>query len=160
MSKSVFVDTSGWFAAVSAREKYHAEAATIYDELVERRARLVTTNLAVAEMHILTVRMQDSTAGCALLDAIYADPLYTVVSVSRELESEATDRWLRRYSDQKFSLADAVSFEVMRRERIDEALSLDHHFEQAGYKLLPASRPIATRTSSPHRPKRGPPKTR
>jgi len=159
VSKSVFVDTSGWLAAVSARERRHAEAATVYDELVEKRARLVTTNLVVAEMHILTVRAQDAAAGCALLDAIYADPLYTVVTVTRELESDATDRWLRRYDDQRFSLADAVSFEVMRRERVDEALSLDHHFEIAGYKLLPA--PISSpRTSSQPRPQRGRPKTR
>lgn len=159
MSKSVFVDTSGWLAAASARERHHSEAAEVYDDLVQRRARLVTTNLVVSEMHILTVRAQDAAAGCALLDAIYADPLYTVVTVTRELESDATDRWLRRYQDQKFSLADAVSFEVMRRERIEEVLALDHHFEVAGYKLLPAPHP-STRTSSPHRPKRGRPKTR
>ena len=160
MSKSVFVDTSGWLAAVSDRERHHAEAATVYDELVQRRARLVTTNLVVAEMHILTVRAQNAAAGCALLDAIYADPLYTVVTVTRELESDATDRWLRRYQDQSLSLADAVSFEVMRRERIDEALALDHHFEVAGYKLLPTARSAITRTSSPHQRKRGRPKTR
>lgn len=156
----MFVDTSGWLAAVSAHERYHAEAAAVYDELVRRRARLVTTNLVVAEMHILTVRAQDAAAGCALLDAIYADPLYTVMTVTRELESDAIDRWLRRYADQRFSLADAVSFEVMRRERIDEALALNHHFDVAGYKVLPAARPAAIRTSSPSRPKRGRPKTR
>jgi predicted nucleic acid-binding protein len=160
VSKSVFVDTSGWLAAASDRETHHAEAAAAYDDLVQRRARLVTTNLVVAEMHILTVRAQNAAAGCELLDAIYADPLYTVVTVTRELESDATDRWLRRYQDQPFSLADAVSFEVMRRERIEEALALDHHFAVAGYKLLPGRPRTSTRTSSPSRPKRGRPKTR
>ena len=138
MSRSVFVDTSGWLASASSRENHHAAVATVYDDLVSRRVRLVTTNLVVAEMHILTVREVGPAAGCRLLDAIYADPLYTVISVSRELESAATDRWLRPYSDHRFSLADAVSFEVMRTERIGEALALDHHFEVAGYKLLPA----------------------
>lgn len=145
MSKSVFVDTSGWLAAASKRERHHAEAVAVYDDLVQRRVRLVTTNLVVAEMHILTVRQQGAAAGCALLDAIHADPLYTVVTVTRELESDATDRWLRPYHDHRFSLADAVSFEVMRRERIGEALALDHHFEVAGYKLIPASLAHAVR---------------
>lgn len=140
MSKSVFVDTSGWLAAASPRERHHAETAAAYDDLVARHARLVTTNLVVAELHILTVRAQGAAAGCALLDAIYADPLYTVVTVTRELESDATDRWLRPYRDHRFSLADAASFEVMRRERIGEALALDHHFAVAGYKMIPASR--------------------
>ncbi len=143
MSKSVFVDTSGWLAAASGREKHHTEASAAYDDLVARRTRLVTTNLVVAEMHILTAREHGAAAGRALLDAIYADPLYTVVTATRELESEAIDRWLRPYQDHRFSLTDAVSFEIMRRERIGEALALDHHFEVAGYKLIPAARPSA-----------------
>lgn len=139
MSRSVFLDTSGWLAAVSTRENRHAETAAAYDDLIQRGARLVTTNLVVAELHILTVREQGPRVGCVLLDAIYADPLYTVIASTRELESEATDRWLRPYHDHRFSLADAVSFEVMRKERIGEVLTLDHHFEVAGYKLLPAA---------------------
>ena len=138
MSRSVFLDTSAWLAAANTRETLHAEAAAAYDDLIQHGARLVTTNLVVAEMHILTVRELGPQAGCTLLDAIYADPLYTVIASTRELESEATDRWLRPYQDHHFSLADAVSFEVMRKERISEAFSLDHHFETAGYKLLPA----------------------
>lgn len=146
MSRSVFLDTSGWLAAANTREKLHTEAAATYDDLVDRGTRFVTTNLVVAEMHILTVREQGAKSGLALLDAIYADPLYTVIASTRELESDATDRWLRPYHDHRFSLADAVSFEVMRKERIAEAFALDHHFEVAGYKLLPAP---------PHRRKRG-----
>ena len=158
--KSVFVDSSGWLAAVNSRERHHAEMGAAYDELVARRSRLVTTNLVLAKIHILTLRAQDAAAGCALLDAVYADPLYTVVTVTRELESDATDRWLRPYRDHRFSLTDAVSFEVMRRERIVEALALDHHFEVAGYKLIPTLPTASSRTSSPNRPKRGRPRTR
>lgn len=131
------MDTSGWLAAANPRETHHLEAAAAYDNLVTRRIRLVTTNLVVAEMHILIVREQGSPAGCALLDAIYTDPLYTVVATTRELESSATDRWLRPFQDHRFSLADAVSFEVMRLEGITEAFALDHHFEVAGYTLMP-----------------------
>lgn len=138
MSRSVFVDTSGWLASASTRENHHAAVAAVYDDLAGRRVRFVTTNLVVAEMHILIVREQGSRAGCALLDAIYADPLYTIITATRDMESAATDRWLRPYQDHRFSLTDAVSFEVMRTERIGEVLALDHHFEVAGYRLLPA----------------------
>jgi predicted nucleic acid-binding protein len=138
VSRAVFVDTSGWLAAANPRETHHLEAAAAYDNLVSARIRLVTTNLVVAEMHILVVREQGSRAGCALLDAIYTDPRYTVVSTTRDLESAATDRWLRPFQDHRFSLTDAVSFEVMRVEGITEALALDNHFEVAGYTLLPA----------------------
>lgn len=145
MSRAVFVDTSGWLAAASTRVNRHHDVAAAYDDLVARRMRFVTTNLVVAEMHILIVREQGPAAGCKLLDAIHADPMYTVVTTTRDLESAATDRWLRPYRDHRFSLTDAVSFEVMRSERIEEALALGHHFEVAGYRLLPASRSHSAR---------------
>jgi len=140
MSRAVFVDTSGWLAAASSRVNRHHDVAAAYDDLVARRRRFVTTNLVVAEMHILIVREQGSAAGCRLLDAIHADPMYTVITSTRDLESTATDRWLRPYRDHRSSVTDAVSFVVMRNERIEEALALDHHFEVAGYRLLPAPR--------------------
>jgi predicted nucleic acid-binding protein len=137
VSRPIFVDSSGWLAAASKRDNRHEDVAAAYDDLVARRTRFVTTNLVVAEMHTLIVREQGADAGCILLDAIHADPMYTVITTTRDLESAATDRWLRPYRDHRFSLADAVSFEVMRTERIEEALALDHHFEVAGYRLLP-----------------------
>jgi uncharacterized protein len=142
VSSSIFVDTSGWLAAINSRDSYYHDVVKTYDDLVARKTSFVTSNLVVAEMHALTVRERGASDGCTLLDAIYADPLYRVVSVDRDLESDATDRWLRRFTKSKFSLTDAVSFEIMRRERITEALALDHHFEVAGYRLLPAPPPV------------------
>jgi predicted nucleic acid-binding protein len=138
VSSSIFVDTSGWLAAINHRDSHYHDMVQTYDNLVTKKTSFVTSNLVLAEMHALIVRERGANDGCSLLDAIYADPLYRVVSVDRDLESEATDRWLRRFTKSKFSLTDAVSFEIMRRERITEALALDHHFEVAGYGLLPS----------------------
>jgi predicted nucleic acid-binding protein len=129
---------------------HHDDVAPVYDDLVARRTPFVTTNLVVAEMHVLIVREQGADAGCRLLDAIHADPMYAVITSTRDLESVATDRWLRPYRDHRFSLTDAVSFEVMRIERIEEALALDRHFQIAGYRLLPAP----SRDLAPRRPRR------
>ncbi len=145
MSSAVFIDTSGWFAAVSARERHHTEVAVVYDDLASRGVPLLTTNLVVAEMHALVVRERGALTGCALLDAIYTDPAYRVITSTRELESDATARWLRPFGEHRFSITDAVSFEVMRLEGITEALSLDHHFEIAGYRTLPAALPRSGR---------------
>jgi predicted nucleic acid-binding protein len=110
---------------------------TAYDALVAKRAIFVTSSLRVAEMHALIVRERGSKAGCDLLDAVYADPLYQVTRVDRDLETAAADLWLRKF-EQRFSLTDAVSFEIMRHESLSNALALDHHFEAAGYNLIPA----------------------
>jgi predicted nucleic acid-binding protein len=45
-------------------------------------------------------------------------------------------RWLNRFPDQRFSLIDAVSFEVMRRERLTSAFAFDRQFEVEGFELL------------------------
>ncbi|RIK44398.1 MAG: hypothetical protein DCC58_08295 [Chloroflexi bacterium] len=43
---------------------------------------------------------------------------------------------LRLHADKTYSLADATSFAVMERLRIDQALTLDQHFSQYGWMLL------------------------
>ncbi len=53
------------------------------------------------------------------------------------LEQQA-EEILARYADQDFSLADAVSFAVMRRRKTTEAFAFDHHFLIAGFTLIPA----------------------
>jgi predicted nucleic acid-binding protein len=54
-------------------------------------------------------------------------------------EEELFERGLRLYEqrlDKQWSLTDCISFVVMQRKRIKEALTGDHHFEQAGVVAL------------------------
>jgi uncharacterized protein len=52
--------------------------------------------------------------------------------------NDAKTRWLARFSDQRFSLPDAVSFELMSREALRQASAFDRHFETAGFVPLGA----------------------
>jgi predicted nucleic acid-binding protein len=38
--------------------------------------------------------------------------------------------------DKEWSLTDCISFVVMKREGLTDALTGDRHFEQAGFKVL------------------------
>ena len=38
--------------------------------------------------------------------------------------------------DKGWSLTDCASFQIMRRDRMTQALTYDHHFEQAGFQAL------------------------
>ena len=140
MSNSVFLDTSGWLAAANPKDSLHREASDAYDNYTQSRTVFVTSNLVLAEMHALIVRERGPKAGCDLIDAIYSDALYRVVAVDRDLEMQAVDNWLRRFSDVRLSLTDAVSFQIMKNERITDALALDHHFEIAGFRVVPPKR--------------------
>jgi len=134
---AVFVDSSGWLAALSGREARHEQAFTTYRGLTQGARSLVTTNLVVAETHALWTKERGVADGLRFLDRIYSDPLHQVRFVNRELEVAAVDRWLRPYRDQLFSLCDAVSFELMRQERIRAAFALDKHFAVAGFEMVP-----------------------
>ncbi len=132
-----FLDTSGWFAALSPKEARHKPALAAYRTLIAKHTPLVTTNLVVAEMQILLSRFRGPAEGVRFLDSLYQDAAHEVVFVDRDTERMAVDRWLRRFADQRLSLADAVSFEVMKGRRLRHALALDAHFELAGFELLP-----------------------
>jgi predicted nucleic acid-binding protein len=132
-----FLDTSGWFAALSPKEAKHRAAHAAYRTWIEGGDDLVTTNIVVAEMQILLMRFRGADEGLRFMDSLYKDPSHEVVFVDRALERTAVDHWLRRYRDHPLSLADAVSFEVMRSRRIGQALALDEHFELAGFDVLP-----------------------
>ena len=45
----------------------------------------------------------------------------------------AVARWVVPFRDQRYSMCDAVSFEVMQREGIAEAISIDRQFRMAGF---------------------------
>lgn len=137
MSRRVFLDTSGWLAAISERESFHEKALETYRTVLSAGRGFLTTNLVVAEMHVLLSRHRGTAAGIQLLDALEQDPAHEVRYVTRELERQAVDRWLRPYGDHRISLTDAISFETMRAERIGEAFALDHHFRIAGFSTLP-----------------------
>lgn len=69
-----------------------------------------------------------------LLDLIRL-PDVEVVWVSDELHASAMDLLGQRL-DKTYSLCDAVSFVLMRRRGIIEALTTDRHFEQEGFHRL------------------------
>ncbi len=132
----LFVDTSAWFAlADRASPHHHAVVAALQDALSDHR-RLVTTNLVVAETHALLMRRISQAAALRFLEEVVMPPIDVVLSTP-ELEEAAVTDWLRQFRDHPFSFADAVSFALMRDRKINEALTLDHHFQIAGFAMLP-----------------------
>lgn len=133
---TVFVDTSAVVALLSAHDGRHAEAVAVWKDLLERRARLVTTDLVLAEA-VVVLRVR---AGFELSvqagERLLADP-FEVVWADRPLMDEAW-RLYRKYRDHELSLCDCVSFAVMRRHRIETAFAFDDDFDAVGFSRLRA----------------------
>ena len=71
----------------------------------------------------------------ALFDALEADPLVEIIAISEELFAKALDLFRSR-PDKEWGLVDCVSFIVMQKRRLTEALTPDKHYEQAGFRAL------------------------
>ena len=136
MAGSLFLDTAGWFAALSPPEAGHAKAKSVYVDAVRRGVLLVTTPLVAAEMHALLLRWRGPRAAAFFLETVFETGAHVVADLDHELFEAALSRWIRKFADKRISITDAVSFEVMRRERIAQALTFDRHFKDAGFEIL------------------------
>jgi predicted nucleic acid-binding protein len=134
VAAELFVDTSGWFPLAVRGAPGHERLARILRERVAAGARIVTTNLVVAETQILLRRRAGRAAALRFVRQVGAPPT-AVVHSTADLEAAALRDWLP-FEDQEFSLADAVSFAVMRERGIREVLALDRHFAAAGFTAL------------------------
>ncbi len=133
--RSVFLDSSGWVAAAVRGQSRHDEAKAAYTSAVRGGCRIMITPMILGESHALFLRLLGRDQAAAALESALRDPTHVVFPVDDALVKAAVDRWIRPYRDQNFSLCDAVSFEVMQRERITRALSIDRHFVTAGFEI-------------------------
>lgn len=136
---SLFVDTAGWASILGRDETYHREMNSAYRRAIAQRRRLFTSNYVIAEVvALLSSRVVVSRQRMiAFIDALKAAPHLQILHVDRAVD-EAAWELLKARSDKDWSLVDAASFVLMQRYGIGEALTTDHHFEQAGFVRLPA----------------------
>jgi predicted nucleic acid-binding protein len=136
VKRAVFLDTSGWIAAAVRSQPRHEAAREAYTSAVRQGYRIVLTPMVLGESHALFLRLLGREKAMAALESAMSDPTHVLLPVDDALVRIAVDRWLRPYRDQEFSLCDAVSFEVMKREGITRALSIDRHFVTAGFEIV------------------------
>jgi predicted nucleic acid-binding protein len=130
------VDTGALLALANPRDQYHEAAVRIARSLVGKGATLVGTTLVLAELHGHLLRWRPPEAAREVLRAVTLDRAYSWRDATADLVDAAINDWMARFADQRFSLTDAVTFELMRRERLRDAFAFDDHFRVAGYRLL------------------------
>ena len=62
-------------------------------------------------------------------------PNLQIIAANPDTFARGIERYCQR-PDKEWSLTDCISFVVMEDEEITEALTGDHHFEQAGFTIL------------------------
>ena len=130
------VDASALIALAVRRDQWHARATSIARSNAASGVRYIGTPLILAEFHAHLLYARGPVESREFVAHLLADPAHEWLPVDQDLMQHALARWLARFPDQRFSLTDAVSFEIMRRERVTHAFAFDKYFETAGFKLL------------------------
>jgi predicted nucleic acid-binding protein len=132
-----FVDTSGWAAWLDSTDHLHQRAAGLFEQTWRGGGRLLTTNWVLVELTALLTRpiRLAKPQQMRFFDELRIDPGISVVSVDASLEAASWQLWMSR-SDKNWSATDCASFVVMEQNGLREAITADHHFEQAGFVRL------------------------
>lgn len=133
----IFADTAGWGHLLDAAQPYHTQATSIYRNARQQGRHLITTNYVIAELAALLhspLRIPKPMI-VNLLTNLKTSIWIDVLHVSSEIDEQAWQLFSQRL-DKDWSLVDCSSFVIMHQYGIQEALTTDHHFEQAGFIRL------------------------
>ena len=134
MTTEVFIDTSGFFSVLSPHDRDH-DAATQWMVDFGARTPIVTTDYILDE----TITLLQSRHQLRLVE-----PWLTNIMESQNCRIvwmnadrfEEVRRFFTKHADKEWSFTDCFSFCVMRERQINQALTSDQHFRQAGFSTL------------------------
>lgn len=125
----IFLDTSAIYALADANDPNHARAVDLFDDALKERV-LVHSYVIVESVALLQNRLGLPVALQFLRDS----EAFTVHWVASADHRRAV-RLLGERGRRGLSLVDCVSFLVMRRHSLAEALAFDPDFEMEGFQL-------------------------
>lgn len=131
----VFLDTSYAVALVAPTDRHHLQAKDLAQDLERLRIRLVTTRAVLLEIGNSFSRSRYKTAVINLLTVLEVDPRVEILPFSEELFHRGFELFRQR-PDKAWSLVDCVFFAVMRERKLQDCLTTDGHFAQAGFRAL------------------------
>ena len=127
-----FADTYFFLALLSADDEAHDRAVALNRS---QRAAMVTTSWVLTEVADALAAPASRAVFLELLAALRSDPQVTIIPAAEALFDRGITLFSNRL-DKGWSLTDCISFVVMEDHGIRDALTGDHHFEQAGFRAL------------------------
>lgn len=132
-----FLD-SGYLIGVEAiDDQHHPVAIQHWRQFLRKPSPLVTTSFVLSEVVTFFTSRGRHAKAVDIGNRLMASSSIQLVHVDDEL-LRAGFEYLRRRPDKRFSLTDCISFVVMNRLGIYQALTFDAHFEQAGFQRIPS----------------------
>jgi predicted nucleic acid-binding protein len=128
----VFADAFYFLAVLNRRDLAHEAALAFYGDA---EYAFVTTEWVLTEVADATALPATRQGFKQLFELLERDGRVQIVPAGHELFQSGLQLYFDR-PDKEWSLTDCISFTVMARERLTEALTGDRHFKQAGFVPL------------------------
>ncbi len=135
MTSPVFVDSVAWIALLHSADSLHKQTVDFYGKLVADGRGFVTTSLVLVEVASALSAQSRRHLAIELEQRLHSSAICELIWIDRELYERSWSLFRERL-DKSWSLVDCSSFVVMQDRRVSEALTADHHFEQAGFTKL------------------------
>mgnify|MGYP000935802396 CR=1 FL=1 len=134
-SDLTFIDTSGFYALLAAKDKWHQKAKQLMKAARSKRDKFITTDYVLDETATLLVARGIGHLANQLFDISEKSEALDICFIERETFNIARNQFLKNL-DQGFSFTDCIAFSVMKQRKIKTALTSDLHFSKAGFRVL------------------------
>jgi predicted nucleic acid-binding protein len=130
--KAVFADAFYFVGLLNRADQHHPKVVAAAREL---RDSIVTTECILAEFADALAKSASRRLVPQFIRDLEQDPKVRIIRASTELFRRGLQLYDER-PDKEWSLTDCISFVVMKDAGVEDVLTGDKHFEQAGFKAL------------------------
>ena len=132
MTTGYFADSFYFIAILNPKDQYHKIA---HERASKLKGMIFTTDAVLLEVGDALCDPQDRLEVSNFIRTLWINPNVNVIEISRDLLDRSLTLFQSRL-DKEWTFTDCISFTVMKKNGITEALTGDHHFTQAGFKIL------------------------
>jgi predicted nucleic acid-binding protein len=131
---NIFVDTSAILAVLHVNDRRHAAAKSAWEKMLLQGDQLYINNYVLIE----TFALLQSRFGLEAVRLFQSDilPVMETVWVDEATHHPAVSALLAA-NRRSLSLVDCASFETMRQLGLSHAFTLDGHFKEQGFEVIP-----------------------
>lgn len=130
--KPAFADSHFFMAMLNPRDQDHARAVQIAQSF---QRPIVTTQFVLLEVGDACARPVQRPLFEQLVARLAGNANSRIIAVTSDLFDAGLALFVNR-PDKDWSLTNCSSFSLKQQEGITDALTADHHFEQAGFVAL------------------------
>jgi len=131
----VFADTAALIALGDRGDSFHYQAIAVRDELRKNHRNFVTTDAVILELASYFSQSDKRTIAISLIETINQSKKWKNIPIERLLIKRGFERY-KKVADKGWSMVDCISMIVSEDYGITDIFTSDHHFEQAGFRIL------------------------